>query len=408
MMGKKGVKRCLNLVFAGKRHATHLLFRAMACTRVIQCEDAVINIDITPGEQLLVVGLRDGGKVQLLDAPSGERRPWLEDSMLLDDAIAYHKTLSPAGVSPLLLVAGFDDGTVRVWDCSSGVCVAELEGHSNSVACVAFSPDGRLLASGSDDDTVRLWRTDDWSAPPAVLVGHEDCVTGVSFSCDGRLLASCSNTVQLWHFLDSDTAAAAAAAPAAGPVLEFGKSVFCVAFSPVDSRLLACGGEEGYLVLARVGACDDTISVEREMQSHYRYVRRLAFSPCGQKLASTSGVETLLLWSVASGACLRVLRGHTDNATDMAFFPNGKQLASCSLDRTVRIWTLCAWSDKTHRLFGAPLKAAVFTLMCVRARLEQGQQQQQLDGPHALQLPPRLPMEVWLLVFGQLQLALEV
>mgnify|MGYP001271710964 CR=1 FL=1 len=52
----------------------------------------------------------------------------------------------------------------------------------------------------------------------------------------------------------------------------------------------------------------------------------------------------------------------------------------------------------------APLTAAVFTLMCVRARqeleLEQGQ-----DGQHALRLP-RLPMEVWLLVFGQLQLAL--
>jgi WD40 repeat protein len=61
----------------------------------------------------------------------------------------------------------------------------------------------------------------------------------------------------------------------------------------------------------------------------------------------------------------------------VAFFPNGKQLASGSNDKTVRIWTLCAWSDKTHHLFGAPLKAAVFTLMCVRARLEQEQEQEQ-------------------------------
>ena len=43
--------------------------------------------------------------------------------------------------------------------------------------------------------------------------------------------------------------------------------------------------------------------------------------------------------------------------------------------------------------------------MCVRARLEQ-EQGQEKEGPTALQLP-RLPMEVWLLVFGQLQLALE-
>ena len=32
-----------------------------------------------------------------------------------------------------------------------------LEGHSESVSSVAYSPDGAFLASGSDDKTIRIW-----------------------------------------------------------------------------------------------------------------------------------------------------------------------------------------------------------------------------------------------------------
>jgi WD40 repeat protein len=53
------------------------------------------------------------------------------------------------------------------WDA----CCSVLEGHSDQVNAVVFSPDGQLLASASDDGTVRVWETTTGTCR-SELVGH--------------------------------------------------------------------------------------------------------------------------------------------------------------------------------------------------------------------------------------------
>ncbi|MXY26967.1 hypothetical protein F4Y59_02255 [Candidatus Poribacteria bacterium] len=62
-------------------------------------------------------------------------------------------TYSPDGT--LLAVAS----SIGIWiyDTQTGEEVALFVGHTESVASVAFSPDGNTLASGSWDGTVLLW-----------------------------------------------------------------------------------------------------------------------------------------------------------------------------------------------------------------------------------------------------------
>ena len=56
------------------------------------------------------------------------------------------------------LASGSSDRTVKLWDVSTGECVATLEGHTSEVFSVAFDPSGGRLASGSADQTVILWQ----------------------------------------------------------------------------------------------------------------------------------------------------------------------------------------------------------------------------------------------------------
>jgi WD40 repeat protein len=54
-----------------------------------------------------------------------------------------------------LASAGFD-GTVNIWDATTGARTHALKGHTLGVWSVAFSPDGSRLASASADQTVKV------------------------------------------------------------------------------------------------------------------------------------------------------------------------------------------------------------------------------------------------------------
>jgi WD40 repeat protein len=94
-------------------------------------------------------------------------------------------------------------------------CIQTLQGHSNSIYSIALSPDGQFLASGNEDQTVKLWNintktfttlpsacaSSDFATDLRTLQGHSNRVFCVAFSPDSQILASCSGdrTIKLWN-----------------------------------------------------------------------------------------------------------------------------------------------------------------------------------------------------------------
>ncbi|TDL24683.1 WD40 repeat-like protein, partial [Rickenella mellea] len=65
-----------------------------------------------------------------------------------------------------------------------------LEGHTDYIRSVAFSPDGKHIVSGSDDKTIRVWDAETGTVTLDPLEGHTERISSVAFSPNAKHIVS--------------------------------------------------------------------------------------------------------------------------------------------------------------------------------------------------------------------------
>lgn len=250
------------------------------------------------------------GQIRLIDLESGQQIATLKGhtNVVLDLAFSQN--------GQWLASASADD-TIRIWDVSdrrNPKLSNILEGHKGNVSGVAFSPNDDALVSASYDGTLRLWRLPADLSLQASIKGvqavemrqHSDSVSCVAYSPDGQYIVSGGKDqkILLWN----------AQGEFVHELATYPGTVATVAFSADSSKLLVAGtGNFQAQIYAIPGG--ESLS---EFCQHTGSVLASAFY--GNLLVATGGADNAIyLWNADSGALKTRITGKGRSVFAVAF-----------------------------------------------------------------------------------------
>uniref|UniRef100_A0A671LN64 Notchless protein homolog 1 n=1 Tax=Sinocyclocheilus anshuiensis TaxID=1608454 RepID=A0A671LN64_9TELE len=224
------------------------------------------------------------------------------------------------------LASGSGDTTVRFWDLSTETPHHTARGHTHWVLSIAWSPDGKKLASGCKNNcSIRIWDTV-LGRCDKILTGHTQSVTCVKWGGDGLLYTSSQDrTVKVWRAKDGVQCR----------TLQ-GHAHWVNTLALSTDYVLRTGAFEP--ATATINPQDLTGSLEEIKEKalkRYNSVRGEGH----ERLVSGSDDFTMFLWNPAEEKKpVARLTGHQALVNEVLFSPDTRLIASASFDKSIKIW----------------------------------------------------------------------
>ncbi|KAF9538974.1 hypothetical protein EC957_005980 [Mortierella hygrophila] len=228
-------------------------------------------------------------------------------------------------LTSLELAFGQENHVVRLADIQTGRARLDLVGHTSTVTCIAFSPNGKLIVAGSASEEIRIWSTADGKSVH-VLSGPSFPVRGLVFSPNSLQFVSCgtAGAPQVWDVRSGEKLLNLVGHTGAVESVVYSKDGLQIATASVDKTVRLWDARSG--------------NTSKILSGHHNAVVGVVYSPDDKLLASCSSDNTIRLWNPSNGRARNTLFGHILEVRCIAFSPNDKYIASGGLDGTIRLW----------------------------------------------------------------------
>ena len=190
----------------------------------------------------------------------------------------------------------------------------EIKIHDALATTVAYSPDGEIIAAGCNEGTIRLWNAST-GEELVTLRGHTSTVFDIDFLLGGRRLVSCSNdrSFKVW-LIDK---------PSNQLSFPAGSNAINCHYLSKDGKILLCGGVHGSLSYCDLVKRKTT----KQFKAHSDAVNCIAVTS-DEKLVATGGQDAAVkIWNFETGELVKVLAEDITAVTSVCFSTDDKYVA---------------------------------------------------------------------------------
>ena len=322
--------------------------------KVGQLDLPVYDVAFSPVSRTIVTAR---GQIDIWDVKSGKHLVTFENTD--ERSTPYTKLAFHPEGRRLAATIGND---LHIFNVFTEQKIATVQGHSERLECVAYSPDGSLLASGGKDNVIRVWSTSRPRPARFTFRAHSDTVLALDFNPDGRRLLSRSydGTLKVWNVENGSDSL----------VFEgHQESVEDVACSP-NGKLIASACGDGVIKVweastgrekvalgkrARRGGSFAIAGGRRRVTSGAGLASCIAFRPDGQQLASGYDDGVIKVWEANTGREVIATMGHEAMIFDLDYTPDGQHIVSGSIDGIIKVWE----ADKASECLCIDINASI-------------------------------------------------